>query len=131
MRQQAVNQTWEKNSMEGAREALGKSIVRWTENGTQLLTAVPGLSLYRRDAPTQPTSYMQEPSLCVIAQEVKHVLLGDDAYVLDVHHFFDHVCGAPHGGASYQSEPSAAVPESHIGILESHIETGSATSSAL
>src|SRR5437763_16417814 len=32
-------------------------------------------------------SYMQEPSLCVIAQGVKRVLLGDDTYMLDVHHF--------------------------------------------
>src|SRR5918998_4825070 len=43
--------------------------------------------LSRRDAPTQPTSYMQEPSLCLIAQGAKRVLLGDDTYVLDVHHF--------------------------------------------
>jgi enamine deaminase RidA (YjgF/YER057c/UK114 family) len=87
MRQQAVTQAWEKTSMEGAREALRQSIARWTEQGTQLMTAIPGLSLYRRDAPTQPTSCMQEPSLCVIAQGVKLVLLGDDTYVLDVHHF--------------------------------------------
>jgi AraC-like DNA-binding protein len=30
---------------------------------------------------------MQEPSLCLIAQGVKRVLLGDDTYVFDVHHF--------------------------------------------
>jgi AraC-like DNA-binding protein len=87
MRQQAVNQACENNSTEVALETLGKSIARWTEKGTQLMTAIPGLSLYRRDAPTQPTSSMQEPSLCVIAQGVKRVLLGDDTYVFDVHHF--------------------------------------------
>jgi len=87
MRQQAVNQACENNSTEVALETLGKSIARWTEKGTQLMTAIPGLSLYRRDAPTQPTSSMQEPSLCLIAQGVKRVLLGDDTYVFDVHHF--------------------------------------------
>jgi AraC-like DNA-binding protein len=87
MRQQAVNQVCETHSMDMALEALGKSIARWTETGSQLLTAIPGLSLYRRDAPTQPTSSMQEPSLCLIAQGVKRVLLGDDTYVFDVHHF--------------------------------------------
>src|SRR5262245_43159989 len=87
MRQQAINQVCETNSMDVALEALGKSIARWTENGTKLMTAISGLSLYRRDAPTQPTSSMQEPSLCVIAQGVKRVLLGDDTYVFDVHHF--------------------------------------------
>jgi AraC-like DNA-binding protein len=87
MRQQAVNQACETNSMDVALEALGKSIARWTEKGNQLMTAIPGLSLYRRDAPTQPTSSMQEPSICVIAQGAKRVLLGDDTYVFDVHHF--------------------------------------------
>jgi AraC-type transcriptional regulator N-terminus len=87
MRKQAVKQAFENNSMEVALEALGKSIARWTEKGVQLMTAIPGLSLYRRDEPTQPTSYMQEPSICLIAQGVKRVLLGDDTYVLDVHHF--------------------------------------------
>ena len=87
MRKQAVNQACEKNSMDVALEALGKSIARWTEKGNQLMTAIPGLSLYRRDAPTQPTSSMQEPSICLIAQGAKRVLLGDDTYVFDAHHF--------------------------------------------
>jgi AraC-like DNA-binding protein len=87
MRQQAVNQACENTSMDVALAALGKSIARWTDKGGLLETAISALSLARRDAPTQPTSSMQEPSLCVIAQGVKRVLLGDDTYVFDVHHF--------------------------------------------
>ena len=87
MRKQAVNQAFENNSMEVALEALGKSIARWTDKGGLLVTAISALSLSRRDAPTQPTSYMYEPSICLIAQGAKRVLLGDDTYVLDVHHF--------------------------------------------
>src|SRR5919201_4778012 len=87
MRKQAVNQAFENNSMEVALEALRKSIARWTDKGGLLVTAISTLSLSRRDAPTQPTSYMYEPSICVIAQGAKRVLLGDDTYVLDVHHF--------------------------------------------
>jgi AraC-like DNA-binding protein len=87
MRQQAVTQACEQNSMDGACEALGKSIARWTDKEGLLVTAISALSLSRRDAPTQPTSYMYEPSICVIAQGAKRVLLGDDTYVLDVHHF--------------------------------------------
>ena len=45
MRQQAVNRACEKNRMAGALEALGKSIARWTEQGNQLMTAIPGLSM--------------------------------------------------------------------------------------
>ncbi len=87
MRKQAVNQAFESYSMEVALEALGKSIARWTDKGGLLVTAISALSLSRRDAPTQPMSYMYEPSICLIAQGAKRVLLGDDTYALDVHHF--------------------------------------------
>ncbi len=87
MQKLAVKQTFENNSMEVAIEALGKIIARWTDKGDRRVTAIPGLSLYRRDEPTQPTSGMYEPSICMIAQGAKRVLLGDDTYVYDAHHF--------------------------------------------
>jgi AraC-like DNA-binding protein len=77
----------ENNSMEVALETLGKSIARWTETGEQHTTAVPGLSLFRRDEPTEPISRMYEPSICLVAQGAKRVLLGEDTYVYDAHHY--------------------------------------------
>ncbi len=73
--------------MEAALEALGESIARWTDKGRQIVTAIPGLSLFRRDEPTPPASIMYEPSLCLVAQGAKRVLLGDETYVYDAHHF--------------------------------------------
>jgi AraC-like DNA-binding protein len=87
MGMQAVKQALEKNSMETAREALGKSIARWAAEDGPLVTTIPGLLLSRRSAPTQPMSYMFEPSICLIAQGAKRVLLGDETYVYDPHHF--------------------------------------------
>jgi AraC-like DNA-binding protein len=87
MRKQPVNQAFENNTMEVALEALGKSIARWTDKGNQLVTAIPGLSLYRQDEPTQPTSIVFEPSICMIARGTKRALLGDDTYVYDPRHF--------------------------------------------
>jgi AraC-like DNA-binding protein len=87
MRKQIVTQSLENNSMEIAREALSKSITRWTPEVGLLVTAISALSLARQDAPTQPISYMYDPSICLVAQGVKRVLLGDDTYVLDAHHF--------------------------------------------
>jgi AraC-like DNA-binding protein len=87
MRKQAVKQAFENNSMEVALEALGKSIARWTAEDGPLVTTIPGLLLSRRSAPTEPTSHMYEPSICLVAQGVKRVLLGDDTYVYDVRHF--------------------------------------------
>jgi AraC-like DNA-binding protein len=87
MRNETVIQDMENNRMEVALEAFGKSIARWTEQGEQHVTAVPGLSLFRRDEPTEPISGMYEPSICMVAQGAKRVLLGDDTYVYDAHHY--------------------------------------------
>ncbi len=51
------------------------------------MTAIQGLTLFRRDAPTEPTSSMYEPCVCVIAQGAKRVLLGEERYVYDARHF--------------------------------------------
>jgi hypothetical protein len=67
MRMHTVDQAFENDSMEVALEALGKSIARWIDKGGLLVTEHSALSLARRDAPTEPMSYMYEPSVCVIA----------------------------------------------------------------
>jgi AraC-like DNA-binding protein len=87
MRQQAVTPACEQNSMDVTLAALRQRIARWTDTEGLLVTTIPGVSLARRDAPTQPMSSLYEPSICVIAQGVKRVLLGDDTYVFDAHHF--------------------------------------------
>jgi AraC-like DNA-binding protein len=75
------------NSTEVAIAAFGKSIARWTEQGELHTSAIPGLSLFRRNEPTGPISGMYEPSICLVAQGAKRVLLGDDTYVYDAHHY--------------------------------------------
>ena len=82
-----VMQDIEDNSLEAAIEALGKSIARLTEQGELHSTAVTGLSLFRRIEPTGPITGMYEPSVCLVAQGAKRVLLGDDTYVYDPHHY--------------------------------------------
>ncbi|BDV42160.1 AraC family transcriptional regulator [Geotalea uraniireducens] len=67
--------------------ALRDCIARWTEGGEQYVTAVPGLSLFRRIEPTEPVSGMYEPSICLVVQGAKRVLLGDDTYVYDPRHY--------------------------------------------
>ena len=87
MHNKAFKQVTDRNSMVVALEGLGQSIAQWTDKGDQLVTAIPGLSLYRRDEPTQPMSGIYEPSICLIAQGAKRVLLGDETYVYDAQHF--------------------------------------------
>jgi AraC-like DNA-binding protein len=87
MRKQANKAGIENSDMKVALDALGKSIARWTDKGDQPTTAIPGLSLFQRVAPTPPASFMFEPRICVIAQGAKRVLLGDETYVYDPQHF--------------------------------------------
>ena len=87
MRKQAVKQGIKNNGMGNALEALGKSIARWTDKSDRVVTAIPGLTLYRRDEPSEPTSIMYEPRICVVAQGAKRVMLGDDTFVYDEQHF--------------------------------------------
>jgi AraC-like DNA-binding protein len=83
----SVNQKNENNGMENALEALGKSIARWTDKSDRVETVITGLTLYRRNEPSEPISIMYEPRICVVAQGAKRVLLGDETYVYDAHHF--------------------------------------------
>ncbi|BCA54619.1 hypothetical protein W02_17590 [Nitrospira sp. KM1] len=87
MRKQPVDQMREKKSMAMGLDSLRKSLARWTEQGDQLTTSIPGLSLFRRDALTLPASYMYERSICLIAQGTKRVVLGEEVYEYDPHHY--------------------------------------------
>jgi AraC-like DNA-binding protein len=87
MHTQTDDQVFDNHRIEAARETLEKSIARWTVEDSLVVTAIPGLLLGRRDAPTEPISAMYEPSICVVAQGAKRVLLGDDTYVYDERHF--------------------------------------------
>jgi AraC-like DNA-binding protein len=51
------------------------------------ITVYPALSIYRYQDPTELTSYLQEPSICLIAQGHKRVLLGEDEYFYDQDHY--------------------------------------------
>jgi AraC-like DNA-binding protein len=87
MRNRAIKQEVEDNSMEVTLGVLGKSIARWADKPDRFTTPIPSLSLFRRDEPTGPISGMYEPSICLIAQGAKRVLLGDDTFVYDAHHY--------------------------------------------
>ena len=87
MRKRPINAVSENRAMEGALDTLGKSIARWTGKRDRFNTTIPGLSIHRREEPSEPVSIMYEPLICVVAQGAKQVLLGDEAYVYDAQHF--------------------------------------------
>jgi AraC-like DNA-binding protein len=87
MKPDVINGVTEDNGLMVAIAALRSSIARFTEQAELLTTAIQGLSLFRRTEPTEPTTGMYEPSICMVAQGAKRVRLGDDIYVYDGHHY--------------------------------------------
>lgn len=77
----------ETKGLEPALKALKQGIARWTDKGDQPTTAIPGLSLFRREEPTPLQSILYEPRICMVAQGAKRVLLGEETYVYDENHF--------------------------------------------
>lgn len=67
---------------------LAQQIDKWTASGAnQVETEIDGLSLVRWASVTPPTSYTHNPSICLIAQGKKRVILGEESYVYDASHF--------------------------------------------
>ena len=59
---------------------LAAGIERRTRRDGTHPTALPGLTLYRASAPTEPVAGVCEPSLCLIAQGGKQVTLGGEVF---------------------------------------------------
>lgn len=72
---------------EADRRRLSEKIAKFTMGEEIKDTLVPGLSLYQWQAPTDKTSYMLQPSICLIAQGRKRVILGEGTYEYDADHF--------------------------------------------
>lgn len=96
-----------------AREALEMKVARWTRDTNSVETAIPGLSLFRHSAPSEPASYMHEPSICLIAQGAKRVFLGEEEYIYDDNHFLITSVGLPIVAQITQASPD----KPYLGIV--------------
>lgn len=74
-------------NLDGERVSLAKRIARWTAGRNMLESPIPGLNLHRWETPTEPTSYMLPPSICLIGQGRKRLFLGEETYIYDAHRY--------------------------------------------
>jgi AraC-like DNA-binding protein len=65
------------------RTELARRIASFIGPSEKLITAIPGLLLSRRTAPTAPASATYEPSLAVVAQGRKQAILGGTTFIFD------------------------------------------------
>jgi AraC-like DNA-binding protein len=70
-----------------AKQGLLARIAKKAQTIGPSATAVPSLTLVRRESPSEPRTYIHEPSVCMVAQGAKRVLLGKESYVYDADHY--------------------------------------------
>lgn len=69
------------------RAELARKVALLIGSGEKCVTAVPGLTLFRRTEPTSPTSCTYEPSLAVVVQGSKRINLGRKVLTYDASRF--------------------------------------------
>ena len=68
------------------REFASRCLAHGPEDGVNP-TAIPELSIYRRNAISAPASAVYQPSIFLVAQGKKQALVGEDAFVYDPDHY--------------------------------------------
>ncbi len=68
-------------------DALARIIGRWTEEVEDRSTAIPDLNFFRRRAPAKPAVCLVEPSVILVVQGAKQLIVGGEAYPYSVHRF--------------------------------------------
>lgn len=87
MLQYARTEETDTAALDDARSAMAESIQRLLRSKDRLETAIPSLNLFRYTKPSDPQTGMYPPSICLIAQGAKRVVLGDEKYTYDPQHF--------------------------------------------
>lgn len=75
------------NRIRELRSELARKIAWCIGSAEKFITDVPGLTLFRRTAPTVPSSVTYEPSVAVVVQGRKRVDLGLTTFFYDESHF--------------------------------------------
>ncbi|MBS1155237.1 MAG: AraC family transcriptional regulator [Proteobacteria bacterium] len=89
-------------------QGLAEIIGRWTVGKEDCSTPIPNLGLFRREAPTQPCACIVEPSVVLVVQGAKQLLVGDHAYAYDTERFLINSLDVP--ASSQALEASADKP---------------------
>ncbi len=85
---------------------IAEFIVDQTAGESQVQTSIPGLNLYCFDAPTPLANYFLEPSLCIIFQGAKRVILGEIDCVYDRGNYFVTLLDLPLFARILKASPS-------------------------
>ncbi len=85
----------ENETLDILRQKLAGNITRWTQKTSRLETAIPGLLLTRYEETSDPATGQYEPSICLVAQGAKRILLNEEEYIYDANNFLITAVGLP------------------------------------
>ncbi|MGW8393209.1 AraC family transcriptional regulator N-terminal domain-containing protein [Pseudoduganella sp. HUAS MS19] len=87
---------------------LADAIAQWTANQEDYQSPIANLYLYRRNEPTTPNVCLVEPSIVMVAQGAKQLVIGDQCYRYDAQRFMVTALNLP--GSSQVLEASPQQP---------------------
>ena len=92
--------------MQAAMSEIGDAVARHGQPGQQA-TAVPGLTLYQAREPNRPVNTIYRPTLCVIAQGRKRVVLGGRIIEYDASKYLVVTVDLPVSGCVIEASPGS------------------------
>lgn len=85
--------------------ALANAIAQRTQGDEDRETEIPSLLFFRREQITRPCACMVEPSVVMVAQGAKQMLVGEDAYPYDPDHFLINSIDLPASSQVIEASP--------------------------
>jgi AraC-like DNA-binding protein len=92
---------------------IARIIERHTRGVADCGTPIPDLALFRREAPARPAVCMVEPSIVMVAQGAKRLLVGGEGYGYDAERFLVTSLDLP----ANSEVLDASVPEPCVGLV--------------
>ncbi|WP_426162313.1 AraC family transcriptional regulator N-terminal domain-containing protein [Pseudoduganella sp. R-34] len=68
-------------------KTLAEAVAQWTEDAEDYQSPIANLYLYRRNEPTPPNVCLVEPSIVMVAQGAKQLVIGEQCYRYDAQRF--------------------------------------------
>lgn len=66
---------------------LADAIAQWTVGKEDCSTSIPNLAFFRREVPTEPCACLVKPSIVLVVQGAKQLLIGDHAHAYNTERF--------------------------------------------
>ena len=86
-------------------KTLTEAVAQWTEDAEDYQSPIANLYLYRRNEPTPPNVCLVEPSIVMVAQGAKQLVIGEQCYRYDARRFMVTALNLPGSSQVLEATP--------------------------